>query len=75
MLAVRNIKDNKGSKTSGVNKHTIDLWLDTEQKEYIQYMRTRIDNYMPHKIRRVEIPKADGKIRPLGIPTIEDRLI
>lgn len=75
MLAFRNIKTNKGSHTAGVNKNTIEYWEQKPVGEYIEYMRNRIDYYMPMAVRRVEIPKPNGKMRPLGIPTIEDRLI
>lgn len=74
-LAYRNIKRNKGASTSGTNEHTI---MDIEEEEInkvVKYVKDRLTNYVPHSIRRVEIPKPNGKVRPLGIPTIEDRLI
>ncbi|WP_339328590.1 group II intron reverse transcriptase/maturase [Priestia megaterium] len=76
-LAFRNIKSRKGSKTPGVNGHTItDLEKFTES-ELIKYVQNRIENFTPHMVRRKLIPKNDrsGKKRPLGIPSIEDRLL
>ena len=75
MLAYRNIKANTGSKTKGVNGKTILDWKLATSDDYVRYVQRRLKNYYPHKVRRVEIPKPNGKTRPLGIPTIEDRLI
>lgn len=74
-LAYRNIKKNKGSKTSGTNGLSITDIGEKDINKLIDYVKNRIDNYFPHSVRRVEIPKENGKTRPLGIPTIEDRLI
>lgn len=75
MLAYRNIKKNKGSKTNGVNKNTIIELGETNADKLVDYVRCRLSNFKPYPVRRVEIEKEDGKKRPLGIPTIEDRLI
>lgn len=75
MLAFRNIKNNKGSNTPGVNNHKMNYWAKADQQEYIRYIRDRFTNYIPMPVRRKEIPKPNGKMRPLGIPTIEDRII
>lgn len=75
-LAYRNIKTNKGSKTSGVDGLTIkDIWhLNDEQ--VIKEVRKRLRWYRPQPVRRVHIPKeGSDKTRPLGIPTIWDRLV
>lgn len=74
-LAYRRIKRNKGSRTSGTNKNTIDDIAKLGTDKLVAYVKTRLDNYKPHSFRRVMIPKDNGKERPLGIPTIEDRLI
>lgn len=75
LLAYRNIKKNKGSKTKGTNENTIIEVGENTSKKLVQYVVGRLSNYEPHPVRRVEIQKENGKIRPLGIPTIEDRLI
>lgn len=75
MLAFRTIKSNHGSMTPGVNGHTISKWKNRPTDEYIKYIQRRLRNYVPHPVKRVFIPKANGKMRPLGIPTIEDRLV
>ena len=74
-LAYRNIKKNKGSRTKGTNETTIDILGKEFNDDIAEYVRRRLENYIPQKIRRVEIPKSNGKTRPLGIPTMEDRLI
>lgn len=75
LLAYRNIKKNKGSKTPGTDKKTI---LDIEKwntENFIKHINKKLEWYEPKAIRRVEIPKANGKTRALGIPTIMDRII
>ncbi|MGP8314201.1 group II intron reverse transcriptase/maturase [Enterocloster aldenensis] len=77
LLAYRNIKGNKGSKTSGVDKRNIQNVNDTDVDLLVERTQKMFANYCPGRVRRVEIPKSDGsgKMRPLGIPTISDRLI
>ncbi len=74
-LAYRNLKTNKGSKTAGVDGKTIENLKRWNDQQLIANIETSLEWYTPNKICRVEIPKANGKTRPLGIPTIKDRLI
>lgn len=75
-LAYRNIKANKGSLAGGTDGKTIIDFKEEETSSYVRYIQARLQNYEPHEVRRVHIPKGDtGKTRPLGIPTMEDRLV
>ncbi len=74
-LAYRNIKRNTGSKTAGTNKLTIDDIKQLSIEEVVRHVQKMFQSYKPECVRRVFIPKANGKARPLGIPTIWDRII
>jgi RNA-directed DNA polymerase len=68
-LAVRRVTENQGKNTPGVDKV---LWTDPGSKEVaIHQLRKR--GYKALPLRRVYIPKPNGKKRPLGIPTMKDR--
>ena len=73
-LAYKQVKSNKGS--GGIDRMEVD--------ELLPYLRCHKDKlitsiydgkYHPNPVRRVEIPKSNGKTRDLGIPTVVDRLI
>lgn len=67
------IRRNKGSQTAGVDNTTavdVDLGLIHKLAEELKN-----GTYYPKPVRRVHIPKADGKTRPLGISTIKDRIV
>lgn len=74
-LAYRNIKKNYGSKTAGADNKTILDLQKWETEKLVEHVQKRFSHYTANKVRRVEIPKGNGKMRPLGIPTIMDRLI
>ena len=75
MLAYRNLRKNSGSKTAGVDKKTISDLNKWSDKKLVNHVQRKLDWYVPNAVRRGEIPKDNGKKRPLGIPTIMDRLI
>jgi RNA-directed DNA polymerase len=68
-LAVRKVTDNRGKKSSGVDG---ELW-DTPEKKWNAVWSLNQGGYKARPLRRVYIPKANGKLRPLGIPTMLDR--
>lgn len=74
-LAYRNIKNNEGSYTSGVDELTIKDIRILTKSEHVEKVRRKMSWYKPKAVRRVEIPKPSGKLRPLGIPTIWDRMV
>ena len=68
-LAVKRVTSNKGKNTAGVDH---ELWKTPKGKfEAIDKLKRR--GYKPQPLRRVYIPKKNGKLRPLSIPTMTDR--
>jgi len=72
--AYKRVKKNNGS--HGIDKMGVDELL-TYLKENGDQLKQSIleESYKPVPVRRVEIPKSDGKKRPLGIPTVVDRMV
>lgn len=79
LLAYRNIKSNGGSKTRGTDKVVIDGIGRLSAEKYVEKLRYIVagskHGYRPKAVRRKDIPKPNGKLRPLGIPCMWDRLV
>ena len=74
--ATNRVLTRSGSSTAGVDGKTRDAF----KKEYDKHMANIIDQlkeqtYKPQPVRRIYIPKGNGKKRPLGIPTLYDRIV
>ena len=69
LYAVRRVTQNQGARTAGVDR---ELW-DSPESRWEAVGRLKRRGYKPLPLRRVFIPKANGKERPLGIPTMRDR--
>ena len=68
-LAVKRVTHNQGKNTPGVDGA---IWR-TPASRYKAIDTLRRRGYFPQPLRRVYIPKSNGKLRPLGIPTMTDR--
>jgi len=69
LLAVHRVTTNRGAKTPGVDKV---IWRSEKQKLHAAFNLKR-HGYKPQPLRRHYIPKPNGKLRPLSIPTMHDR--
>jgi RNA-directed DNA polymerase len=69
LLSVKRVTENTGKRTSGIDGVT---WTTADEKiKAVQ--KLRLKGYKPSPVRRIYIPKPNGKKRPLGIPTFHDR--
>jgi RNA-directed DNA polymerase len=71
LLAVRRVVSNRGKRTPGVDGV---VW-NTPPAKMQAAVRLSRKGYRAYPLRRVYIPKAKGKLRPLGIPTMQDRAL
>ena len=73
LLAIRKVgQENSGRKTPGIDGVVSDSNRDRER---LLKNGLSLKDYVPQPVRRVFIPKANGKQRPLGIPTMKDRVM
>jgi len=72
-VAYKNLYANNGAATKGVNDDTTDGFSESKANGIIQKLAD--GSYQPKPARRTYIAKANGKLRPLGIPTFTDKLV
>jgi len=73
ILAYERLKSNPGSMTPGTDEQTFDGLSDGTIKRLIEEMRT--ETYRCRPVKTVFIPKANGKLRKLGLPSARDKLV
>ena len=73
-VAWEKVRANGGA--SGVDGESVERF-EARREEYLAELSEalRRGSYQPQAVRRVEIPKGDGRMRPLGIPTVKDRVV
>jgi len=73
-VAWEKVRVNGGA--SGVDGESVERF-EARREEYLAELSEalRQGSYQPQAVRRVEIPKGDGRMRPLGIPTVKDRVV
>lgn len=69
LLAIKQVTENRGKRTPGVDG---ELWTTAKTKS-AAFLTLNPTGYRPQPLRRIHIPKSNGKMRPLGIPTMRDR--
>jgi group II intron reverse transcriptase/maturase len=73
--AIRKVKSNQGFNTPGTDGMIGYDFLQGDAEEMLSEIHRQFEEYNPKAIRRVYIPKRNGKQRPLGIPTVVDKII
>jgi RNA-directed DNA polymerase len=73
ILAVKRVSENKGKKTAGIDGELLNT--DGKKNRCVDKLKINLNEYRAMPLKRVEIPKKNGKTRPLGIPTMFDRSV
>jgi RNA-directed DNA polymerase len=79
IVAIANLANSSGSSTPGVDGVILNTKTKNEEKlKLVEWLKSQVSNGRKYKslpIKRIFIPKTNGKLRPLGIPTIKDRAL
>jgi RNA-directed DNA polymerase len=78
MHAWERVSSNVGARTPGIDRATV-VWIETRigVEAFLTHIRDSLKTggFEPVEVRQVMIPKASGKLRKLGIPTVADRVV
>jgi RNA-directed DNA polymerase len=73
-IAWQRVARNKGA--AGLDGQSVERFASRADRYLTELQASLADgSYRPHPVKRVDIPKGDGKTRPLGIPTVKDRIV
>jgi group II intron reverse transcriptase/maturase len=73
IVAYERVKSKTGNMTAGTDGTTLDGFSEVKVENLIKELRN--ENYQPKPVRKTYLPKKNGEMRPLGIPSVKDKIV